>query len=179
MRLAMQTTANPFRLIYRSFDRTVFDRIKSDNMFALRGFDLSCIGHVFPGYVLERPATLHPGEPRLEVLSEAGGVVFLLVYTRLGRACRILTGWVADPAEAALWFDPSAACSPPLPAATILRGRIDPARLGVRHDHDLEPRPVILQRDRDATMSELTLLRRRMTASLRAAGSHDDGAGLP
>jgi hypothetical protein len=162
MRGVMPHAANPFRLTYRSFDRTVYDRIKSDSLFALRGFDLACVGQLFPGYVLERPATPHPGDPRVEVLAEVGRVVFLVIYTRLGRACRLTTGWVAEPSEAGLWFHPHEPPTWDAADLTTLRGRVDFARLGTHHLHDREPRPVVSARDLAETRAELTVLYRRL-----------------
>jgi hypothetical protein len=175
MRDAMSHPANPFRLVYRSFDRTLFDRIKSDNMFALRGFDLVFIGQLFPGYVLERPATLYTGEPRLEVLAEAAGIVFLIVYTRLGRACRLMTGWVAEPQEAALWFHPNEAAEWDTVGVTALPGRIDPVRLGTTHPHDNEPRPAASSRDLAATHAELAVLYRRVAGPAHRRPLSPDG----
>ncbi|MDR3538473.1 MAG: hypothetical protein P4L71_18400 [Acetobacteraceae bacterium] len=161
----MPNTLHPFRLAYRSFDRVVYDRVKSDNIFTLRGFDLACAGHVFPGYVLERAATHHPAEARFLVLGETGGLVLLLAYTRLGRTCRLMTGWVASPQEAALWFHPHAAGEPD---RTALRGRFDARRLGTSHPDDAETRPVLAPRDLAATHAELTVLRERMIPPGRA-----------
>ncbi len=156
----MANILHPFRLVHRSFDRVVFDRVKSDNIFTLRGFDLDCAGHVFPGYVLERPATHHPAETRFLVLGEAAGEVFLLAYTRLGRTCRIMTAWVANPEEAALWFHPH---EPGAIDPDALRGRFDVQRLGEHHAADAELRPALLPQDLAATRGELARLRERTT----------------
>jgi hypothetical protein len=162
----MSHPANPFRLAYRSFDRVVFERIKSDNLFALRGFDLAYAGHAFPGYVLERPASAHPAEARFQVLAELGGTVLLLVYTRMGRACRLLSGWAATPEEAALWFHAGLPKPGSAEAAQIHahdpRGRCDPRRLGHHNVGDVELRPEVTPADLDATQAELALLLRRM-----------------
>lgn len=165
----MPDRANPFRLMHRSFDRVVYDRVKSDNVFALRGFDLGCVGTLFPGYVLERPASLRPGEPNFQVLGEVGGVVFLVTCTRFGRTCQIITGWVAAPQEAGLWFHPEAPDAPTVLAPNGLRGRFDPQRLGAHHPGDAEARPELTQSDLAATRSELATLRRRMMPPVAAA----------
>ncbi len=162
----MSHPTHPFRLVYRSFDRVVYDRVKSDNIFTLRGFDLDCAGHVFPGYVLERAATHHPAEARFLVLGETGGMVLLLAYTRLGRTCRLMTGWVATQPEAALWFHPY---EPHEPDPRSLRGRFDVRRLGTAHPDDAETRPVLAPGDLAATQAELAVLRERM--SPRGPGS--------
>ena len=157
----MSHVANPFRLVYRSFDRVVFDRVKSDNIFTLRGFDLAYASVVFPGYVLERPASLHPAEPRIQVLAELAGTVLLLSYTRLGRTGKLLSGWVANPAEAALWWGSQGAPSNGTDARSA-GGRCDPNRLGSVVPHDSEPRPEIAAADLLASAEELDCLRRRM-----------------
>lgn len=159
----MSHVANPFRLAHRGFDRVVFDRVKSDNLFSLRGFDLGCASHVFPGYVLERPASLHPAEARFQVLAELAGTVFLLVYTRLGRTGKLLTGWVAGSDEAALWFGAEA---PPHVRGHELRGRSDPHRFGKHHPNDVETRPEISPADLAASALELSALRNRMSLPL-------------
>lgn len=158
----MPHPANPFRLMHRSFDRVVFDRVKSDNVLALRGFDLGCVGALFPGYVLERPVTRRPGEPNFQVLGEVGGVVFLVTCTRFGRTCQIITAWVADPPEAALWYHPDAPDAPTPLVPKGLRGRFDAQRLGVHHPGDIEARPELTEGDLAETQAELAVLRRRM-----------------
>jgi hypothetical protein len=168
----MSHLVNPFRLAHRSFDRVVFDRVKSDNVFTLRGFDLACASHVFPGYVLERPASPHPAEARFQVLAELAGTVLLLVYARLGRTGKLLTGWVANADEAALWFGGHAANGHAANGSLRrheLRGRSDPHRFGKHHPDDSELRPEIAPADLAASAAELSALRERMAAALAPA----------
>jgi len=44
-------------------------------------------------------------EPRYQVIGELLGEVFLVVYTRTGYACRLVTAWIAEPYEPDLWDD--------------------------------------------------------------------------
>ena len=95
----------PFRLVYRAFERIEFDQAKNDEVFEGRGFDLGYVGRLFPGYVLERQDTRPYPEPRFQVIGELLGQVFVVVYTRRGKACRLITAWLADPADRTLWHD--------------------------------------------------------------------------
>ena len=100
---AAQATAFPTGL--RAFERIEFDQAKSDEVFEGRGFDLGYVGRLFPGYVLERQDTRPYPEPRFQVIGELLGQVFVVVYTRRGKACRLITAWLADPADRTLWHD--------------------------------------------------------------------------
>ena len=95
----------PFRLVYRSFDRIDFDPRKSDEIFAHRGFDLAYVARIFPGTVLEREDTRSYAEKRYQALGELLGNVFLLVYTRSGRHCRLITASVAEPYDRIRWYE--------------------------------------------------------------------------
>ena len=94
-----------FRLVYRAFDRIEFDPAKSSEVFEERGFDLGYVSRIFLGYVLERPDTRTYREPRFQVIGELLGQVFVVIYTPRGRACRLITAWIADPADWELWND--------------------------------------------------------------------------
>ena len=101
----MPPPKRPFRLVYRAFDRVEYDLSKSDEIFALRGFDLAYVSRIFPGYVLEREDTRGYAEPRYQVIGELLCEVFFVVYTRRERACRLITAWIAEPHERNLWHD--------------------------------------------------------------------------
>ncbi len=94
----------PFRLVYRSFDRIGFDRRKSEQLLAERNFDLGYVTRMFPGYVLEREDTRGYTETRFQALGEVLGDVFVVVYTRSGRNCRLITAWEAEPHEKRLCY---------------------------------------------------------------------------
>ncbi len=76
-----------------------------------------------------------------------------------------MTGWVAAPQEAALWFHPH---EPQGPDPKALRGRFDVRRLGTAHPDDAETRPALAPSDLAATQAELTALRARMTPGAHA-----------
>jgi uncharacterized protein len=95
----------PFRLIYRAFRAIEFDPIKSYEILQLRGFDLAYVSRIFPGYVLEREDTRHDRERRYQAIGEVLGEIFLVVYTRRGDSCRLITAWVAEQNERDLWYD--------------------------------------------------------------------------
>ena len=80
-----------FRRVYRSFAAVDFDPAKSDAVFAERGFDLAYVARIFPGFVLERQDTRRYRESRFQVIAELNGTVFVLVYTRRGSVCRLIT----------------------------------------------------------------------------------------
>lgn len=94
----------PFRIVYRSFDRIGFDRRKSDEVLAWRGFDLGFITRMFPGYVLEREDTRSYSETRYHAIGEVLGEIYTVVYTRSGRNCRLITAWHAEHHERDIWF---------------------------------------------------------------------------
>ena len=100
----MPPFGRPFRLVYRTFDRVEFDSIKNDEILGRRGFDLAYVSRIFPGYVLEREDTRYR-EPRYQVIGELLGEIFVVVYTRRGPACRLITAWIAEPDERSLWHD--------------------------------------------------------------------------
>ena len=93
----------PFRLVYRAFARVEYDPVKSDEVFARRGFDLGYVSGIFPGYVLEREDNRAYAELRFQVVGELLGEVYEVIYTRRGTACRLITAWVAEPACRELW----------------------------------------------------------------------------
>jgi uncharacterized protein len=95
----------PFRLTFRAFRGVEFDPAKSDAIFELRGFDLAYVSRIFPGYVLEREDTRSYREPRYQAIGEVLGEVVLVVYTRRGDTCRLITAWVAEQHERDLWYD--------------------------------------------------------------------------
>ena len=94
-----------FRLVYRAFDQVEFDPVKSDEVYEARGFDLGHVSRIFPGYVLEREDTRGYDEPRFQVVGELSGDVYVVIYTRRGTACRIITAWIAEPAYRRMWDD--------------------------------------------------------------------------
>ena len=94
----------PFRLVYRAFDRVAFDPRKSEQVFAERGFDLGYVSRMFPGQVLEREDMRGYAETRYQAIGEVLGDVFVVVYTRFGRSCRLITAWEAEPHEKRFWY---------------------------------------------------------------------------
>jgi hypothetical protein len=82
-----------------------FDPVKNDEVFAERGFDLAYVSRMFPGYVLEREDTRPYRERRYQVIGEVVGEVFVVVYTRRGDICRLITAWVAERHERDFWYD--------------------------------------------------------------------------
>ena len=102
----MTPPPRPFRLVYRAFDRVEFDPAKSEEVLEARGFDLGYASRIFPGYVLEREDTRgRYRERRFKVIGELLGDVFVVIYTPRDRTCRIITAWLADPADTELWHD--------------------------------------------------------------------------
>lgn len=101
----MTPPPRPFRLVYRTFDRIEFDQAKSGEVLEARGFDLGYVSRIFPGYVLESQDRRSYSEPRFKVIGELLGEVFVVIYTPRGRACRLITAWVADLADRGLWHD--------------------------------------------------------------------------
>ena len=100
----MPPPPRPFRLVHRSFARVTFDPAKSDQVFALRGFDLGYVSRLFPGYVLEREDTRDHPERRWQAIGGVLGEVFFVVYARpRPGTCRLITAWVAEPAYRELW----------------------------------------------------------------------------
>jgi uncharacterized DUF497 family protein len=97
----------PFRWVYRDFDWIDFDPIKSDEVFAERGFDLAHVARAFPGYVLERQDVRRYREIRYQAIAEVLGELYFLVYTLRGRGCRLITAWVADRYERQIWHEAS------------------------------------------------------------------------
>jgi uncharacterized DUF497 family protein len=95
----------PFRLVWREFDRIGFDRSKSDEVLAARGFDLAFISHMFPGFVLERQDTRPYRETRYQAIGELLGTVYVVVYTRHGKSGRLITAWEAELEDRVLWYD--------------------------------------------------------------------------
>jgi|SRR5471030_3120179 uncharacterized DUF497 family protein len=95
----------PYRRVYRTFGAIDFDPVKSDEVLAERGFDLAYVARVFPGIVLERLDTRRYNETRYQVIAELHGTIFVLVYTRRGSVCRLITAWEAEPDEIAIWYD--------------------------------------------------------------------------
>ena len=93
----------PFRRVYRDFRCFEFDPAKSEEVFEARGFDLAFVARIFPGYVLEREDTRQYREARYQVLGELHGTVYVVIYTCRGNACRLITAWVADADEVAIW----------------------------------------------------------------------------
>lgn len=61
------------------------------------GFNLDFISHTFHGYVLERKNTRGFAEPQLQVVGELPGEVYEVIYITQGRACRLITAWIAEP----------------------------------------------------------------------------------
>ena len=101
----MTPPPRPFRLVYRAFDMIEFDPAKSDEVLEQRGFDLGYVSRIFPGYVLEREDTRDYDEPRFQVIGELMDEVYEVIYTRRGRACRLITAWIAEPAYRMMWND--------------------------------------------------------------------------
>ena len=101
----MTPPPRPFRLVYRAFDAFEFDPAKSEEVFEARGFDLGYVSRIFPGYVLEAQDTRPYPEPRFKVIGELLGDVFVVIYTPRGRACRLITAWLADLVDRNLWHD--------------------------------------------------------------------------
>lgn len=101
----MTPPPKPYRLVYRAFKRIEFDPAKSDEVLDGRGFDLGYVSRIFPGYVLERPDTRTYSESRFKVVGELLGDVFVVIYTRRGDACRVITAWRAQEAELEVWND--------------------------------------------------------------------------
>ena len=99
----MTPPPRPFRLVYRAFERVEFDPGKSAEVLEARGFDLGFISRIFPGYVLERQDTRRYDEARFQVIGELMGEVYEVIYTRRGRACRIITAWTAEPGYRVMW----------------------------------------------------------------------------
>ena len=95
----------PFRLGYRSFTVIEYDPAKSDEFFEQRGFDFPYVSRIFPGYVLERKDTRTYGEKRFQAIGEVLGEVFVVIYTRRGDVCGLITAWVAEQHERDLWYD--------------------------------------------------------------------------
>jgi len=95
----------PFRLVYREFDRIGYDPAKSDEVLSGRGFDLAVVARIFPGFVLEREDTRGYDETRYQAIGDLLGMIYVLVYTRQGRACRLITAWEAGPEERVLWYE--------------------------------------------------------------------------
>jgi uncharacterized DUF497 family protein len=93
----------PFRVVYRAFDRIGFDPRKSGEVFAERGFDLGYVSRIFPGYVLEREDTRPYSETRYQAIGEVQGELYVVVYTRIGRSCRLITAWEAERYEKEIW----------------------------------------------------------------------------
>lgn len=93
----------PFRRVYRDFPEVDFDPAKSDAILEARGFDLAYIARIFPGIVIEREDTRGYGETRYQAIGEVDGVVYVVVYTRRGSVCRLITAWEAEPHEVAAW----------------------------------------------------------------------------
>ena len=93
----------PFRVVYRTFERIGFDPRKSEEVFAERGFDLAYVSRIFPGYVLEREDTRLYFETRYQAIGEVEGELYVVVYTRLGRICRLITAWEAERYEKEIW----------------------------------------------------------------------------
>jgi hypothetical protein len=102
---ARMARPRPFRLIYCTFSIIEYDPVKSDEVLDLRGFDLAYVSRIFPGYVLEREDTRSYREPRYQAIGEVLGDVFLVVYTRRGDICRLITAWAAERHERDLWYD--------------------------------------------------------------------------
>ena len=94
-----------FRMVYRSFDRILFDPAKSDEILARRGFDLGYVRRMFPGWVLEREDTRSYRETRYQAIGELLGNVYFVVYKRSGRFARLITAWEADKHDQGLWYD--------------------------------------------------------------------------
>ena len=101
----MTPPPRPFRLVYRAFEAFEFDPVKSEEVFEARGFDLGYVSRIFPGYVLEAQDTRPYPEPRFKVIGELLGDVFVVIYTPRGRACRLITAWLADLVDRNLWHD--------------------------------------------------------------------------
>lgn len=95
----------PFRLVYREFDRFAFDPRKSDEILAERGFDLAFVATMFPGFVLEREDTRGYDETRFQAIGELLGNIYVVVYTRQGRDCRLITAWEAEPSQVRAWYE--------------------------------------------------------------------------
>ncbi|HUB49843.1 MAG TPA: BrnT family toxin [Acetobacteraceae bacterium] len=93
----------PFRVVYRAFDRITFDPRKSEAVMEERGFDLGYVSRMFPGYVLEREDTRPYSETRYQAIGDVVGDLFVVVYTRSGGLCRLITAWEAEPYEREIW----------------------------------------------------------------------------
>lgn len=93
----------PFRAVYRAFDRIGWDPRKSDEVLADRGFDLGYVSRMFPGHVLEREDARPYAETRYQPIGEVLGRLYVVVYTRSGSTCRLITAWEAEPYEIEIW----------------------------------------------------------------------------
>jgi uncharacterized protein len=74
-------------------------------VYAERDFDLAFVSRMFPGYVMQREDVRPYGETRYQAIGEIVGEVYVVVYTRSGRTCRLITAWIADPGERGIWYD--------------------------------------------------------------------------
>lgn len=95
----------PSGLVWREFDRIGFDPSKNDEVLAARGFDLAFISHIFPAFVLEREDTRPYPETRYQAIGELLGNIYVLVYTRQGKSCRLITAWEAEPEYRLRWYE--------------------------------------------------------------------------
>lgn len=94
-----------FCMVYRTFDRIGYDPTKSDEILARHGFDLGFIARILPGFFIEREDTRGYDETRYQAIGELLGEIYVLVFTRQGRRCRLITAWEAEPEERALWYE--------------------------------------------------------------------------
>ena len=103
----MTPPPEPFKMVFRSFERIEFDPINSEHLFELRGFDLAYASRIFPGRVLERQDTRDYPETRFQVIGDVLGDILFVVYTRRGEACRLITAWLAEAPEREYWYEQS------------------------------------------------------------------------
>jgi uncharacterized DUF497 family protein len=97
--------STPWRLVWRDFDAIAYDPNKSDAILAVRGFDLEYVSRIFPGYVLERQDTRRYSERRFQAIGELLGTIYVVVYTRIGQSCRLITAWEAEYEDRVTWHE--------------------------------------------------------------------------
>lgn len=93
-----------FKRVYRAFDLVGFDPRKRAEVLAERGFDLGFISRMFLCWVLERQDTRDYDEIRYQAIGELLGMVYVAVYTRSERRCRLMTAWEAEHEDRVLWY---------------------------------------------------------------------------
>lgn len=81
-----------------------FDPGKNEIVLGDQGFDFFQASRVFNAAVLERPDTRGGyGEPRWQVIGEADGRLYFVVYTVRAGACRLISARLAEEDEEDFW----------------------------------------------------------------------------